>query len=60
MQTKLLNTGVHEHSFHVSNLAAEKGTFWVMWITAFMMVIEIFAGWWYNSMALLANGASGL
>ena len=56
MQTKLLNTGVHEHSFHVSNLAAEKGTFWVMWITAFMMVIEIFAGWWYNSMALLADG----
>ena len=27
-----------------------------MWITAVMMVIEIFAGWWYNSMALLADG----
>jgi Co/Zn/Cd efflux system component len=27
-----------------------------MWITAAMMVIEIFAGWWYNWMALLADG----
>jgi cation diffusion facilitator family transporter len=27
-----------------------------MWITAAMMVIEIAAGWWYNSMALLADG----
>jgi cation diffusion facilitator family transporter len=27
-----------------------------MWITAVMMVIEIFAGWWFNSMALLADG----
>jgi cation diffusion facilitator family transporter len=25
-------------------------------ITAVMMVVEIFAGWWYNSMALLADG----
>jgi cation diffusion facilitator family transporter len=27
-----------------------------MWITATMMVVEIAAGWWYNSMALLADG----
>jgi len=27
-----------------------------MWITAVMMVIEIISGWWYNSMALLADG----
>jgi cation diffusion facilitator family transporter len=27
-----------------------------MWITAVMMVLEIVAGWWYNSMALLADG----
>lgn len=27
-----------------------------MWITAVMMVVEIAAGWWYNSMALLADG----
>lgn len=28
----------------------------VMWITAAMMVAEIAAGWFYNSMALLADG----
>jgi Co/Zn/Cd efflux system component len=27
-----------------------------MWITAATMVVEIMAGWWYNSMALLADG----
>jgi cation diffusion facilitator family transporter len=27
-----------------------------MWITAAMMVVEIMAGWWFNSMALLADG----
>ena len=27
-----------------------------MWITTLMMVAEITAGWWYNSMALLADG----
>jgi cation diffusion facilitator family transporter len=27
-----------------------------MWITAVMMVVEIAAGWWFNSMALLADG----
>jgi len=27
-----------------------------MWITATMMVVEIASGWWFNSMALLADG----
>jgi cation diffusion facilitator family transporter len=27
-----------------------------MWLTAVMMVVEITAGWWFNSMALLADG----
>jgi cation diffusion facilitator family transporter len=27
-----------------------------MWITAATMVVEIWAGWWFNSMALLADG----
>jgi len=27
-----------------------------MWITAGMMLVEIVAGWWFNSMALLADG----
>jgi cation diffusion facilitator family transporter len=46
----------HEHVFDSGSHAAERGTRAVMWITAVMMVIEIFAGWWFNSMALLADG----
>lgn len=46
----------HDHAFHGGNLAAEKGTRLVTWITAAMMIIEIAAGWWFNSMALLADG----
>jgi cation diffusion facilitator family transporter len=46
----------HDHVFHSSNEAAEKGTRVVTWITIVMMVVEIAAGWWYNSMALLADG----
>jgi cation diffusion facilitator family transporter len=46
----------HDHRFHRANLAAEKGTRAVTWITLLMMVVEITAGWWSNSMALLADG----
>jgi len=46
----------HSHSFDSGNRAAERGTMLVMWITLTMMVIEISAGWWFNSMALLADG----
>ena len=35
---------------------AERGTRAVMLITAVAMVVEIVAGWWFNSMALLADG----
>lgn len=47
---------MHDHVFDVDNRAAERSTWVVMWITALTMVIEIVAGWWYNSMALLADG----
>jgi len=47
---------VHEHAFHSSNEVAERSTRIVMWITAVTMVVEIAAGWWFNSMALLADG----
>jgi len=56
MQQNLADTGVHDHIFHESNLNAERGTKWVAWITAVMMIVEILTGWWYNSMALLADG----
>lgn len=46
----------HVHVYGGSNLAAERGTRIVMWITAFTMLVEIGAGWWFNSMALLADG----
>lgn len=46
----------HEHVFDAGNTAGERGTRLVMWITAVMMVAEVAAGWFYNSMALLADG----
>lgn len=46
----------HVHVFDAGNPAAERGTRAVIWITAITMVVEIVAGWWFNSMALLADG----
>jgi len=46
----------HEHVFDTGNAAGERGTRRVLWITAAMMLVEIAAGWFYNSMALLADG----
>jgi cation diffusion facilitator family transporter len=51
-----LSQWTHDHVFDGGSQAAERGTRLVMWITAAMMVVEITAGWWFNSMALLADG----
>lgn len=56
MHTENLSSWMHDHVFDTGNDAAERSTRIVMWITSVMMVIEIVAGWWYNSMALLADG----
>ena len=56
MHTDHLSDWTHDHVFDEGNYAAERGTRAVMWITAAMMVVEIIAGWWFNSMALLADG----
>ena len=56
MHTHNLSDWIHSHTFDQGSRAAERGTRWVMWITAVMMVFEIVAGWWFNSMALLADG----
>ena len=56
MHTDHLPDWSHDHVFDAGNRAAEVGTRMVMWITAAMMVVEIVAGWWFNSMALLADG----
>ncbi len=46
----------HSHAFDAGNHAGERGTWLVLWITLATMVVEILAGWWFNSMALLADG----
>jgi cation diffusion facilitator family transporter len=51
-----LSRWIHDHVFDEGSQTAERGTRLVMWITAAMMVVEITAGWWFNSMALLADG----
>lgn len=56
MNNTNLSEWIHDHIFDEANEAAEKSTRLVMWITASMMLIEIMAGWWLNSMALLADG----
>ena len=56
MHTEDLSQWMHEHVFDASSEAAERSTRLVMWITAATMLVEIAAGWWFNSMALLADG----
>ena len=56
MHTHDLSTWTHTHVFDIGNQAAERGTRAVMWITLAMMVVEIIAGYGFNSMALLADG----
>ncbi len=56
MHTHDLSAWTHSHVFDVGNQAAERGTRTVMWITLVMMVVEIIAGYGFNSMALLADG----
>jgi cation diffusion facilitator family transporter len=46
----------HHHDFHQPNELAERSTWWVLWITLVAMVLEITAGIWLGSMALLADG----
>ncbi|HEV7431457.1 MAG TPA: CDF family Co(II)/Ni(II) efflux transporter DmeF, partial [Steroidobacteraceae bacterium] len=46
----------HARGFDASNPLAERRTLWVLMLTAVAMVLEIVAGWWYGSMALLADG----
>lgn len=44
------------HDFSSDTRAAERGTRWVLGITLAVMALEIGAGLWSNSMALLADG----
>ena len=46
----------HPHTFDQGNPLAERNTRRAMWLTMAMMVVEIAGGWWFNSMAVLADG----
>jgi cation diffusion facilitator family transporter len=46
----------HAHVFDAGNRLGERRTLWVLAITLVTMVVEIAAGWWTGSMALLADG----
>jgi cation diffusion facilitator family transporter len=46
----------HQHAFGGANPLAERRTRMVALLTIVMMVVEIVAGWWSHSMALLADG----
>jgi len=46
----------HTHVFHYSGTDTERKTLRVVFLTVVMMVVEIVAGWMFNSMALLADG----
>jgi cation diffusion facilitator family transporter len=45
-----------EPGFDAGNPLAERGIRRALWLTAVMMVVEIAGGWWFNSMAVLADG----
>jgi cation diffusion facilitator family transporter len=51
-----LSPWTHAHRYDSGNGAAERGTRAVLWITVAAMLVEIVAGWWFNSMAVLADG----
>lgn len=57
MNTSSLLDGTHDHTFGLDQaMSGEKRTLAVIWITAAMMVVEISAGLYSGSMALLADG----
>ncbi|HUQ11039.1 MAG TPA: CDF family Co(II)/Ni(II) efflux transporter DmeF [Steroidobacteraceae bacterium] len=42
--------------FDTGNPLGERGIRRAFWLTTVMMVVEIAGGWWFNSMAVLADG----
>ena len=56
MHTHTLENWQHSHEFAVKNDKGERRTQYVLILTAITMIVEIFAGSIYGSMALLADG----
>src|SRR5215510_113498 len=46
----------HTQRFDTGNPLAEANIRRAFWLTTVMMVVEIVGGWWFNSMAVLADG----
>ena len=46
----------HCHEFDTGNPLAERGTRRALVLTAVTMLAEVVGGWWFNSMAVLADG----
>ena len=56
MHYESLENWQHSHDFSLQNDKGEKRTLYVLILTAITMFVEIFAGSYYGSMALLADG----
>src|SRR6185437_3972192 len=56
MHTTDISIWQHEHNFSGDTTYAEKRTRMVVVLTAGMMLVEIVAGYFFHSMALLADG----
>ncbi|MCZ0752330.1 CDF family Co(II)/Ni(II) efflux transporter DmeF [Aeromonas enteropelogenes] len=54
--SSLASSHCHQPVVHEGNPLAEQKTRWAVLLTVIMMVAEIGGGWFYNSMALLADG----
>ncbi|MGK5094370.1 CDF family Co(II)/Ni(II) efflux transporter DmeF [Deltaproteobacteria bacterium TL4] len=46
----------HTHRFNIENVQGERNTMFIISLTTVMMVVEVSAGLFYGSMALLADG----
>lgn len=51
-----INAKAHSHIFDSSNPIAKRNTLYATLLTFVTMIVEIFGGWYFNSMALLADG----
>lgn len=56
MTSELSTPHCHAPRFDSGNPLAEASIRRAFWLTSAMMVIEISGGWWFNSMAVLADG----
>lgn len=56
MRTRTRQDFEHTHDFSADTSQNEKNTLRVVLLTALMMVAEVLGGWYFNSMALMADG----